>query len=98
MVASPVGFQGSNAVYAAPKGMTQEECVDLPVFADDMQVISCWRLTKEELANVMETGVVWISVWGHRVPPMQLSGNALVLVNDQPAIAEPLMPRAPRKG
>ena len=91
-----VGFEGANVLYRAPESMSQEECYDLQAFTDGAQIISCWRLTQEELAEVARTGVVWLSVRGGVQPPVLVSGAALVLIGDQPARAEPVVPIAPR--
>jgi hypothetical protein len=97
-MAEPVGFDGSNHLYLAPDGMPQEECCDLPVFSDDEQTVSCWRLTKEELEEVNRTGVVWLSILSHVIYPHKVSGTALVQINGKPSKAEPCLPRAPRIG
>jgi hypothetical protein len=96
-MASPVGFVGSNNIYLAPEETSQEECCDLPVYVDEMQTISCWRLSKEELEEVNRTGVVWLSILSHVIYPQKVSGTALVLINGRPSKAEPILPKAPRK-
>lgn len=100
-MAVPVGFEGATEVYHAPKGM-EAECSDLPVFADDSCVISCWRLDPAELAEIAVTGVVWLRVEGTRITPMAVSGEAMVIVtmsdgSKRPSVAEPIIPLAPRK-
>lgn len=97
-MAQPVGFEGVNAVYRAPPGQTQEQCLDLQLFRDEegRQLISCWRLTPEELILVQKTGVVWLSITGLNMPPVLVSGTALVNIDGRPAQAEPALPLAPR--
>lgn len=97
-MASAVGFEGANIVFRAPEGMSQEECYDLQSFSDGQQVISCWRLSAEELAEVAKTGVVWLSIMGRTLPPVSVSGTALVHVDGVPARAEPALPIAKRSG
>lgn len=92
-MANGVGFEGANHVFQAPPGDTN--CVDLETFTDGTQVISCWRLSEEELAEVARTGVVWLSVRGRALPPVLVSGQALVSIVDHPAQAEPLLPKKP---
>jgi hypothetical protein len=72
-------FDESNHVLGAPKGMTAEECSPLSVFMHttrpDRQteiVISCWKLTTEELDEINRTGRVWLFVWGQTMPPVLL--------------------------
>ena len=94
-MANNVGFEGANKIFRAPKNM--ENCVDLEVFQDETQIISCHRLTPEELEEVNRTGVVWLSIIGQGIPPLLVSGTALVQTDGKPAIAEPYIPKA-RKG
>lgn len=91
-MANAVGFEGANRVFRAPKDM--ENCVDLEVFQDAEALVSCWRLTKEELEEVNKTGVVWLRVVGGGTPPVLVCGHALVTVDGIPSKAEPYIPRA----
>ncbi len=97
-MATAVGFEGANTVYRAPRGMSQAECYDLQSFADGEQIISCWRLTRAEIAEIARTGVVWLSVMGQALPPVLVSGTALVLIDGAPSRPEPALPIAPRTG
>lgn len=95
-LANPVGFEGaSNVLHAAP-GDTNTR--DLPIYVDPAQIISCWRLTPEELDEVKRTGVVWLSVVNiGSYAPSYVSGNALVTVGGVPSEAEPYF-EPPKKG
>lgn len=76
-----VDFPQSNLLLRAP---TPEDAAagtvyDLPVcrYKDldgNPHVISRWRLTPEELAEVRKTGVIWFSCWGETHPPMNIMG------------------------
>ena len=62
--------------------MTDDQCMDLPVWKgqvplDDSSqtfpaIISCWRLSKEDLDEINRTGVVWLSITGHGMPPVSI--------------------------
>ncbi len=52
--------------------MTAAECYDLPVFRDDKEVISCWKMSFRERLRVLVTGVVWLRVLGRSHPPLAL--------------------------
>ncbi len=72
------GFAESNLVLGRPPSMTSEECDPLQVLSIDTQeghpvVISCWKLTVEELAEINRTGRVWLMVFGCSMPPVSLS-------------------------
>ena len=38
---------------------------DLPVYSEGVENVSCWQLTMEERLEILETGVVWLHVWGN---------------------------------
>ena len=71
----PTAFDEDNAALGRPQGMTDEECAPLSVFigndsAQNPVVISCWKLTDEELAEVIRTRRVWVIVHGNTMPPI----------------------------
>lgn len=78
----PVDFPARNFVYQKPEGWTDEQCSDLPVWKgsapiDDHgntapTIISCWKLSKEDLEEIQKTGVIWLSISNTGVPPVSL--------------------------
>lgn len=94
-MAKPVGFGGANSLMLAPEG--DSECLDLQVFNDGNQVISCWQLSDTEIANLIETRCVWLSIKGAGMPRVLLSGEALVDFEGQPSKPEPYIAPATRK-
>lgn len=70
-------FEESNRVLNRPRGMTAEQCDPLSVWAGECsdgvpRVISCFKLTKEELEEINQTGRVWLFVVGQTMPPVAL--------------------------
>ena len=65
----PVKFPESNSSLARPEGMTKEECALLPTYQGQGKMISCWKLTDEDLKILFETKQVWLHVWGGFHPP-----------------------------
>ena len=60
-------FPESNCVLDKPPGMTYEECEAASVCRTHTPhgipvVISCWKVTAEELAEITRTGRVWLWV------------------------------------
>ena len=78
-MAFPADFPESNNVLGAPGDMGIEECEPLSVahaFQDNHPlVISCWKLTREELDEVNRTGRVWLGIFGQTMPPAWVSGQ-----------------------
>lgn len=78
----PTDFFGRNKVYTKPEGWTDEQCSDLPVWEgqapiDDSgamapTIISCWKLSKEDMEEIQRTGVIWLSVNAGGMPPVSL--------------------------
>jgi len=94
-MAEPVGFEGANLLISGEAA----GCRDLEAFREGSQVISCWRLTPEELEAVAKSGVVWVNVLcAGGVPPIYISGTPLVTIGDRPARAEPVIPKRFKDG
>lgn len=73
----PTTFKESNTVFGKPADMTDEECMDLPVWAgkDGLGfpvIISCWKFSKEDLEEIQRTGCIWLSITGQGMPPVSL--------------------------
>lgn len=58
----PVMFPESNATLGAPRGMTTEQCADLPVYRDGNTCLSCWEPTESERQSLLNGGKVWLWV------------------------------------
>jgi len=89
-MARPVGFEGANKILQAPPG--DDNCRDLECFSDGESTVSCWRLSKDEMAEIARTGVVWFMAVGQTHPPIHLSGTALVKFDGRASRAEPELP------
>lgn len=73
----PVAFDEENSLLHPPIGMTPEECETISVFKGQTQtglpvVVSCWKLTKDELEEINRTGRVYLTVLGFTMPPVTL--------------------------
>ena len=78
----PIQFKEANCNLLKPKGMTDEECVDLPVFKDGEQIISKWKLTQREIDNVINYGYIWIRVISAEThPPILPEAEYTIFVN-----------------
>jgi len=70
----PTAFNEENGVLDGPPGMS--ECEPLSVWRGEQNnqplVISCWKLTNEELEEINKTGRVWLYVCGQTMPPVSL--------------------------
>jgi len=69
----PVNFPESNQVMKAPPDM--KECTDLHVFkTEDGRCISCWKLSGEELMEILQTKEIWLHVYmGGAQPPVAIA-------------------------
>jgi len=92
MMAKGVKFEGSNVELKPPIGLVANRMghvENIPAHNDGTQIITCWRLSDEEMQEVMRTGVVWLSVAGQSMNTLRISGEALVRVAGRPSVAEP---------
>lgn len=68
---TPIPFSESNRVLQAPAGAA--DIASLPVWTDDQQCVSCWRLTWRERLSALLFGRVWLAVLsGRSQPPVAL--------------------------
>lgn len=75
----PTSFDEENTVLDTPPGLSPELCAPLPVWVGSTTdglpvVVSCWKLTQEELKEIQQTGRVWITVLGVGMQPIMPSG------------------------
>jgi hypothetical protein len=78
----PIDFPERNFVFGKPKEMTDEQCMSLPVWKGDTLIddagkvypciISCWKLSKEDLDEIHRTGKIWLSINAEGMPPFML--------------------------
>lgn len=76
----PTNFEQSNIVFDRPQNMTDEECEALCCWkGQDTEgnhiVVSCWKVTQEELEEINKTGRVWAYHFGGVLQPHCLSGT-----------------------
>lgn len=68
-------FEGANGKRTAP-AESEETVSDLHVFANGMCCISCWELSEEELAEILRTKRIYLSVFsGITQPPVFVGGE-----------------------
>lgn len=75
----PAAFEQENCVLSRPEALTVDQCEPLPVYRGESRdgqpvVISCWKVTKEELEEISRTGRVWLWIWGDTMPPASVGG------------------------
>lgn len=75
----PASFPESNDFLGKPSDMTDEQCAPLSILRSKTEdnvpyIISCWKLTEEELNEIIKTKRVWLLVAGHSMPPVSVEG------------------------
>ena len=74
----PISFPEQNNILGKPADMTDEQCSSLPVHhymeptSGFPAIISCWKLSPDELEEVQRTGVVWVNTLGKTLAPFSL--------------------------
>jgi len=73
---TPTTFKQQNAVFEKPNDMTEDQCGSLPAFKGDAYgrpiILSCWKLSDDEIEQIKHTGRIWLSVTGNIMPPVSL--------------------------
>lgn len=73
-------FPEENLVLDPPIGTTNQDIECIPVYAGRLEdgapvIISCWKVTAEELREIQRTGRVWLMVLGVAMQPVIISGK-----------------------
>lgn len=67
-MAEPVDFKGTNRTLHAPQG--RDDVSALRAFSNAGTCVTCWRLSLEEVQEIVATGRVWLSIlFGGTMPP-----------------------------
>lgn len=81
----PTTFEGQNFTFTKPANMTDEQCMDLPVYkgrdSDGYpEIISCWKFSKEDLEEIQRTGYIYLNICSEEMPPVSLfTGNPFAI-------------------
>lgn len=78
-MATPVDFPGANLLLGPPKGMTEEEVQTMPVCHINGQYVSCWRLSDEELSEILVTREIWQTLLGSGAQPSFVGSRSTVI-------------------
>lgn len=78
----PTSFDEANHIIDKPDDMTREQCGPLNVWAGEVihddfitpVMISCWKMTAEELKEVNRTGRIWVWHYGDYLQPHSATG------------------------
>lgn len=69
-MANPIDFGQANFSWFGPG-----DIAPLPVHRDDEGTnISCWELSAQEYIEVLQTGKIWLTVWGDH-PAVNITGQ-----------------------
>lgn len=76
----PVEFKYQNKVFTKPEDMTDEQCQSLNVWQGKDQsgfpnIISCWKLSEDDMNTIKETGVVWLTIVANGMPPVYVGSE-----------------------
>lgn len=71
----PSNFDGSNAIYGPPRGMSESEVRSIfayhgPVYdwPGTNNTVVCWKPRQDEIDEIQRTGQVWIVMMGGLAP------------------------------
>jgi hypothetical protein len=89
-MAKSIKFEGCNCTLSAPSKLIglKPKAGGTDAFSDGKRIVTCWRLSAEELAEVAQTGLIWMIVDGQTMPTTVLSGQSVVSNKGVPATAK----------
>lgn len=75
---NPIDFEHSNCLYVKPAGWTDEQCQSLATFKGVNEdghplIISCWKPTELEIADIVAGKPVYLHVLTNIQPPVLLT-------------------------
>ena len=74
----PIIFKGANCVY----GQGQPEYMPLPAHKDENGVVlTCWKLSPEDMQRIQETGVIWLEMltFNQALQPVRLDSEKPII-------------------
>lgn len=74
-MANPVIFEGVNDILGPPAD-DDSDVQSLPILRQRNACISCWELDEDELAEIIRTGRVFLSVHGRTHPPLYIGTDS----------------------
>ena len=80
-MAEPKEFPQANVRWVG-----EGDIAPLPAHRDGDENISCWHLSMEERLHLLETGEVWLHVWG-RHPAVCVSAESPFTVDNVASVA-----------
>jgi hypothetical protein len=76
-MAVPINFEGSNRLFTAPEG--RDDVGTLPTFCNGACIVSAWEPTDDELAEIIRTRRVFLSVFsGNVLYPVFVGAESVV--------------------
>jgi hypothetical protein len=73
----PASFDGADIVFDRPSNMSRDECeaisgkIVLVGKAEIPAIVTCWKLTTEEIAHLVKGGRLWILTTGDKLWPIR---------------------------
>lgn len=78
----PIDFPQSTKVLQKQSGMTERECLPLPIWSNGKQCVSCWKPSFVERLKILFTGKIWVGMMsGATQPPIYVVGNNVFVKN-----------------
>ncbi|MBK8197000.1 MAG: hypothetical protein IPK75_01430 [Acidobacteria bacterium] len=74
-MATPKQITGANLVMRAPPG-DEDRVGDLHVYRNRGGLVSAWQLSDEEVAEIVRTRTVYLSIMGGGMPPVYLGAES----------------------
>lgn len=82
-------FNEDNIVLHPPEGVSSDEVQALSAFRGINSkgvpvIVSCWKVTDEELQSIIEHRKVWLVIAGNTMPPASVEGISPFIQVEKP--------------
>lgn len=76
-MAQSIDWEGTNFTLLPPSGVDETQCSTMRAFFNGACFVSCWEPSPAELEEIIRTGQVFASLWGHP-PPLFIGSESAV--------------------
>lgn len=74
------GFDEQNVCFGPPEGIAEDECSSILAWRGLSDrgrpiIVTCWKVTADEEADILEKGRIWMVTWGQALQPCYLTAK-----------------------
>ena len=89
-MAESIKFEGCNCTLSTPTKIIglKNKAGGTHAYSDGKRIVTCFRLSADELAEVAQNGLIWLIVEGQDMPHTSVNGRSVLNIKGIPAAAD----------